>query len=590
MKGDHSPSILRGRWLGNLRRTITTLKPEGMLRLPQPDTAIYARYSTDLQDETSIEDQFYGAGRYAEQQQLTLSPDLHFADYAVSGASIHDRQGLEAMLKAAHEKRFKTLVIESLSRLSRRLADSQNLYDTMQFLGIEIREYQSGDKLNSTTAAIKGMVAQIQREDTAKLVRRGLDGIVRRGNSAGGRAYGYRSLPKYPHDQTRGGLLEIVDDEAVVVVEICERYVAGETPRNIAHDLNRRGIPAPRGRSWRASCISGFSKRGSGILNNELYNGVRIWNKNRMVKNPANGRRVSRPNEDSEKVVVAKEELRIVSPELWAAVADRKAQQSKLRPQQARKANRVFSGLLRCAACGSGMSVKGTDKTGRHRIQCSRHKESGDCPDPRTYYIDEIERRVLAELRSELLQPDAIKVFLNEYELEIRRLRESSSSKRASVERDLAKAAKRAERLNDLIINGLCDPARTMPELNKALDAERHLRDQLVAINAATSAGTVSIHPACRDRYVEAVRNLHEHIGSRGSCDAAKVIRELVESIIVHPTGTAQNRHTRAPNIEIVGKLEAIVGQKLLTTTFVGGLMVAKERFDRDSGLRKIRV
>ena len=39
--------------------------------------------------------------------------------------------------------------------------------------------------------------------------------------------------------------------------------------------------------------------RGTGILNNELYAGVLVWNRQRFVKDPATSKRVSRPNPES---------------------------------------------------------------------------------------------------------------------------------------------------------------------------------------------------------------------------------------------------------------------------------------------------
>ena len=154
-----------------------------------------------------------------------------------------------------------------------------------------------------------------------------------------------------------------------------------------------------------------------------------------------------------------------MSDELWDAAAARKAKKRQEPPQRARAAKRVFSGLLRCGACGSALSTKGADKTGRTRFHCSRHKESGDCPDPRSYYIDEIEQRVLGLLRRELQEPDAIRDFLDAYDTEMKRLRMSSTTQRASLEAKLAKTSARATRLNDMLMDGFGDRVRVNDEL-----------------------------------------------------------------------------------------------------------------------------
>ena len=87
---------------------------------------------------------------------------------------------------------------------------------------------------------------------------------------------------------------KIVEAEACVVRRIFAAYAAGASPRAIAATLNGEGVAPPRGKNWNASTINGNGKRGHGILRNSLYAGAQIWNRVRMVKDPATGRRVSR--------------------------------------------------------------------------------------------------------------------------------------------------------------------------------------------------------------------------------------------------------------------------------------------------------
>lgn len=287
--------------------------------------AIYPRYSSDLQDETSIDDQIALSERRAAENGHSIPASNRFPDYAKSGASVLLRDGFKAMMKAAYEGKFSVLYVENVSRLSRNNGDVQKCIEHLSFLGITVIESATNTVLDPMGAAVKGLVAHLTREQTAQMVRRGLDGIVRSGFTAGGRAYGYRSAPRHAHEKRRGGILLIVDDEAAIIVEIFERYAAGETPRAIAADLNRRGVKPPRGSRWAASCIHGEAARGSGILNNELYVGRIVWSKSRMVVNPNTGKRVSRRNDPSEWVRAEDEKLRILSDELWDAVAARKA-------------------------------------------------------------------------------------------------------------------------------------------------------------------------------------------------------------------------------------------------------------------------
>ena len=62
--------------------------------------------------------------------------------------------------------------------------------------------------------------------------------------------------------------------------------------------------------------MHGHAGRGTGILNNELYIGRLVWNRQRFLKNPDTGKRVARPNPSSEWITTDVPELRIVDVDL----------------------------------------------------------------------------------------------------------------------------------------------------------------------------------------------------------------------------------------------------------------------------------
>src|SRR3546814_19876555 len=84
-------------------------------------------------------------------------------------------------------------------------------------------------------------------------------------------------------------------------------------------------------------CSSDLRKRGTGVLNNELYVGVYVWNRQKFKTRPVNldemaemgercsRPRVARPNDPSEHVREEHPELRIIPQELWDAVKVRQA-------------------------------------------------------------------------------------------------------------------------------------------------------------------------------------------------------------------------------------------------------------------------
>ena len=241
--------------------------------------ALYARYSTDRQRETSIGDQLRAAHDRAAREGWPIVATR--ADEGISGSTpVALRPGGKALLADALAGRFDVLILEGLDRLSRELGEAETM--------------------------------------VKRLEHRGLAGNFDRGMSAGGRSYGYRT-----EDTPHGRRLVIDPAEAEEVRGIFEAYADGHSVRVIAHRLNARGVPTARGGSWGVAALAGSSAKGTGLLRNPLYIGRVIWNRRQWIKDPDTGARryVDRPQHEWQ--VRQDEALRIVAQPLWDAVQRR---------------------------------------------------------------------------------------------------------------------------------------------------------------------------------------------------------------------------------------------------------------------------
>ncbi|MET3923904.1 recombinase family protein [Devosia sp. 2618] len=120
--------------------------------------AIYARFSSDLQNERSCEDQVAWCEAWAERQGLYVV--AAFSDEAVSGASVHNRPRLAGMLRMAKEKRFDVLVCEDLDRLARKQADLHSIRDELTFAGVRIMTVSDGT-VTAMHAGLKGLMSEM---------------------------------------------------------------------------------------------------------------------------------------------------------------------------------------------------------------------------------------------------------------------------------------------------------------------------------------------------------------------------------------------------------------------------------------------
>lgn len=154
--------------------------------------AIYARFSTDLQNERSTEDQIDLCRAYAEREGFEVVAT--YADKARSGASLIGRDQIMQMLADAQAGKFDAIIVEALDRLSRDMEDLAGIHKRMSFLGIQLLAVHEG-AANTLMVGLRGLVGQLMREDNVHKIRRGMTGLVKQGLSAGGRAYGYRPDP-----------------------------------------------------------------------------------------------------------------------------------------------------------------------------------------------------------------------------------------------------------------------------------------------------------------------------------------------------------------------------------------------------------
>ena len=191
--------------------------------------AIYARYSSDLQREASIEDQIrLCEERVAREGWTTVN---RYADHGTSGASLL-RPGVQALIADAAAGRFDVVVAEAMDRLSRDQEDIAGFFKRMQFACVRIVTLAKGEVTN-LHVGLKGTMNAMFLQDLADKTRRGLRGRVEAGKSGGGNAYGYDVV----HARGAGGEVErgarrINPQQAAVVRRIFEAYADGRSPEN----------------------------------------------------------------------------------------------------------------------------------------------------------------------------------------------------------------------------------------------------------------------------------------------------------------------------------------------------------------------
>jgi site-specific DNA recombinase len=504
--------------------------------------AIYARYSTDLQNARSIDDQIRICRERAEREGWKIFEC--YTDHAISGASMM-RAGLQQMLQDARNGKLDIILVESLDRLSRDQADIAAVFKHMQFAGIEIITLCEG-RVGILDIGLRGTMNQLYLVETANKVRRGQHGLVKSGKVAAGISYGYEVIRKFDAAGAPiKGERKINRRQAKIIRRIFREYAAGKSPRAIAQLLNAEGIPSPFGQDWNPATIHGNRHVGTGILNNEFYIGRLVWNRRTFVTNPDTGRRVYRYNPESAWIRGQVPWLRIVRQELWDKVKCRQQKTFSLKATAALRVAKVYyrkhfpkfllSGLVKCGCCGSGFAIRRHDRYG-----CFARDNRGTCSNALRIGRAALEDRVLNDVKQRLaMDPERCAAFCEAY---ARRLKETRIE-RAELIHDFRDKLDRVEadydRLTDAPKEGLTKTNEA--ELKVLIARHRAITRQLA--RADESMVPLETHyPKHVNRLVDALSR------SRTDHDSYHAFRSQIGQIVLRP-----NAEGSALLVEVVG-------------------------------------
>lgn len=540
-------------------------------------SAIYARYSSDLQSANSIEDQVRICRERIEQTGGTVAEV--YTDAAISGSSVINRPAIRALMEDARAGRFEVVMAEALDRISRDQEDIAAIFKRLTHLGITILTLSEGE-ISELHIGLKGTMNALFLKDLAAKVRRGQRGRLEAGKAPGGLCYGYRAAVKLDE---RGNVLrgdrEIIAEQAEVVQRIFAEFAAGASARAIASGLNRDGIKSPRGGHWMASAINGSRKRKSGILYNDLYVGKLVYNRQTFRKDPDTGKRIPRLNPPSEWRIADRPELRIISDDLWQRVQAIKADHKDQPLNQTHRPKHILSGIVKCGCCGGGYTNYSAG-----RMKCSRAREAGPtvCTNQHTIYPAQIEARILTALEEKLLSETAFGYFVKTYRAERARLRASELGQRGAQEKELKNAEAKIRRIIAAIGDGT-DNQSMRAELMDLDSRAGRLRAELAQSGASARANVIELTPNLEAAYRVRVAGLRESLQGDDTArlSATAALRSIISEIRVWPG--EQRGHTR---LELVGSIISVLafasGQPTGTLSVS---MVAAEGYHRDRQL-----
>lgn len=344
------------------------------IETPTEDAVVYARYSSHMQNDASIEQQIAECEAYASQHNLRIIGT--YADRALSGRS-DKRPEFQKMLRAAESRKFQIVLAYKSNRISRNMLHALAYEDKLSRFGIRVvyAKEEFGDNAAGRFALRTMMnVNQFYSENMAEDIRRGLMDSASQCKVVSTMSLGYR--------KGKDGKYEIDESTAPIVREIFQRVYSGEMLADIARDLNARGIYTRLGKPWGRSSFHN-------LLTNERYIGVYKYSTIRI--------------EDGVPAIIDKEVFHAVQE-----IVKKKATPIKGRRRE--NGEYLLTGKLFCGYCHSPMiGISGTSKNGElhHYYVCQKHRSEKACH-KKNVRRDWAEKMIAEALKAYVLRDETI--------------------------------------------------------------------------------------------------------------------------------------------------------------------------------------
>ena len=128
---------------------------------------IYARYSSDLQREASIEDQVRECTQLAERFEYQIVKV--FSDSAISGAT-DNRPGLQELLAMVKTGTVDVVIAEALDRISRDQEHIARIYKQISFSQAKMQTITEGE-ISELHIGLKGTMNALFLKDLAEKIK-----------------------------------------------------------------------------------------------------------------------------------------------------------------------------------------------------------------------------------------------------------------------------------------------------------------------------------------------------------------------------------------------------------------------------------
>ena len=407
---------------------------------------IYARYSSERQNEQSIAGQVEVCRKWADDNDIDVV-DV-YKDEALTGRS-DKRPGFQRLVKDAKAGRFEYVIVYKVDRFARNRYDSAIYKAQLKKCGVRVisamENIADGPEGIILESVLEGM-AEYYSANLAQNVIRGMRQKAEQAKYMGG------AVPLgFKIDADKNYVID--DNSAVIVRTAFQMFADGKTCKSIIDFLNERGYRTSTGKPFTYSALHS-------LLINDKYIG----------------------RYEYLGIVLDDAIPRIVSNEVYAKVQKKLAHNRRAPASAKAKIAYLLTGKLFCGKCnGSMVGDSGTSKTGatHYYYSCIEKKRRHGCT-KKSVKKDWIEQLIVDVTMSQVLTDENIE-RISQKAYEIYEAERRDDTELAS----LNSALKEAQRTIDNIMKAIEQGIITDTTKQRLIEAEARKKDILTAIDRA---------------------------------------------------------------------------------------------------------
>lgn len=410
--------------------------------MAQVKAVVYARFSSDNQRDESIDAQIRAIEEYAKKNKISI--EKVFTDRAKSATS-DKRPEFQKMIKYCESGTVQMVLVHKLDRFSRDKYDSAVYKNKLRANGARVvsvlENLDDSPESVILESVIEGM-AQYYSANLAREVMKGMKETALQCKHTGG-------LPPLGYDLAYDKTYIINEQEAQAIKLIFDRYISGYPYSKIIDELNDLGYKTKIGNKFGKNSLNG-------ILNNEKYTGVYVFNK--AQRKGVGGKRNSHKTKTEEEIIKVEGGMPAIIDKETFEQAQEMLNKRKKAPG-AHKATTLYllTGIIRCGECGHSMQGnKRKDKYENDYIsyRCGCRKQKRDCNN-REINRNYLEEFILTELEKHVLNDEAIPLLSKDLNERLKSKNKNNNEMLKSLELQLEKVNKEVGNILNAIMNGI---------------------------------------------------------------------------------------------------------------------------------------